>query len=166
MQRALLELTVASAVITVAAVAYPAIAGAGARAGDPIPHGFAVAGTLLMLWAQFGHSLRRRVHGRGLVPARVSLSAHVIAGLVGPILVLLHAAAHFHRLAGTVMVMTLLVVASGLAGRLLYPAVEHRPSARKVVAAWHIVHVSLATAAVTLAAVHVAAALYFSAGVR
>lgn len=166
MRRALAELIVAVALIVVAVAVYPALARDGAMPGEAVPHGFGIVGVVLMLWAEVAHSLRRRSHGRALVPARHSLSAHVVAGLVGPALVFLHASDRFGGLAGVVTVMTLLVVASGLTGRLLYPTVGGRDAVRPVVATWHLLHVPLATATVALAAVHVVAALYFGVGVR
>lgn len=166
MLRALGELIVAALVITVANLVYLSLTGGAQTAGQAIPHAFGVVGVVLMLWAEIGHSLRRRSHGRATVPARVSLSAHVVAGLVGPVLVLLHASRQLGGLAGVVTVMAFGVVASGLVGRFVYPATRARTGARPIVAAWHLVHVPLATATLALALVHVVAALYFGAGVR
>ena len=120
----------------------------------------AFAGIALMLWAEVAHSLRRRNHARSRLPARLSLSAHVVAGLVGPALILMHTHWQLRGLAGVVTIMTLLVVASGVAGRFVYPSVsgpEH-PTARRAVAGWHLVHVPLL--------VHAAAAAYFGVGIR
>jgi hypothetical protein len=54
---------------------------------------------------------------------RTWLQAHIVMGIVGPYLVLLHAAWTFRGLAGALSLMTVLVVASGFIGRYIYTAV-------------------------------------------
>lgn len=168
MHRVLGELTIAGLAIAAAIAGYRVLAGPDLDPGATVPHAFGVLGVLLMLWAELAHSLRRRSRAGAHMPARVSLSAHVVAGLVGPALVLLHTGWHLRGLAGAVTVMMLVVVASGAVGRCLYPAVgDTQPSGvRSVVAAWHAIHVPLATATLALALVHVVAALYFGVGLR
>jgi len=51
------------------------------------------------------------------------LQFHIFTGLVGPYLVLLHSSWKFNGLAGIVMLMTVIVVASGFFGRYIYTAV-------------------------------------------
>ena len=51
----------------------------------------------------------------------------MVTGLVGPYMVLLHTAMRFHGLAGLTMLLTVLVVASGLVGRFLYTRVPRSP---------------------------------------
>jgi hypothetical protein len=51
------------------------------------------------------------------------LQAHVFFGLVGPFMVLLHSAWRLHGLAGLLMLVTMLMVASGFLCRYVYTAV-------------------------------------------
>ncbi len=166
MRRAWAELAAAAAAIAAAWILYRALAPDGAAPSTAVGHGFGVAGAALMLWAEVGHSLRKRAVHRPLFPTRWSLAAHVVAGLVGPALVLLHTGWRFRGLAGVVTVLTLGVVASGVAGRFVYGVTAAPGGGRRAVAAWNLVHVPLALATVVLAAVHAAGALYFSAGLQ
>jgi hypothetical protein len=51
------------------------------------------------------------------------LQFHIFTGLVGPYLVLLHTSWKFNGLAGVVMLLTVVIVASGIIGRYIYTAV-------------------------------------------
>ncbi len=51
------------------------------------------------------------------------LRFHMVTGLVGPYMVLLHTAMRFSGLAGLAMLLTVVVVASGLIGRYIYTLV-------------------------------------------
>ena len=53
----------------------------------------------------------------------------MVTGLVGPYMVLLHTAMRFNGLAGLTMLLTVVVVASGLVGRYLYTRVPRAPEA-------------------------------------
>lgn len=165
MRRAWAEAAVAAAAMAAAWALYRALAPDGAAPSTAVGHGFGIAGAALMLWAELGHSLRKRAIHRPLFAARWSLAMHVVAGLVGPALVLLHTGWRFRGLAGAVTVMTLVVVASGVTGRFVYGVTAAPGGGRRTVAAWNLVHVPLALATVVLAAVHAVGALYFSAGI-
>jgi hypothetical protein len=54
---------------------------------------------------------------------RAWLRVHIVMGIVGPYLVLLHAAWTFNGLAGALTVLTAIVVVSGFIGRYIYTAV-------------------------------------------
>ena len=80
-------------------------------------------------------------------------------------MVLLHTAMRFHGLAGLTMLLTVLVVVSGLVGRFLYTRVPRAPEAaarRRAFALWHVVHLPLTWALFAAAIVHVVAALYYA----
>jgi hypothetical protein len=99
-----------------------------AQGGVPQPssaagHALGVVGFLLMLSTETLYSLRKRVRGLHLGRMSLWLQLHVITGIVGPYLVLLHAGWRFHGLAGVLTLFTAVVVVSGLVGRYLYTAV-------------------------------------------
>lgn len=162
------ELLGSAALIAIAWFLHAAFVPSTTAASDPIPHAFGVLGMLLMLWAEVAHSARRSLSDRATIPASISMGLHVVAGLVGPALVLMHTGWRWRGLPGAVTWMTLAVVASGAVGRFVYPAVGGKPAspARRAIASWHLVHVPLAAATIALAALHVAAALYYAAGLR
>ena len=110
------------------------------------------------------------------------LKLHMVTGLVGPYMVLLHTAMRFNGLAGLAMLLTVIVVASGLVGRYIYTrvprAVEGLEAAaggaglderrsrllkrRKALATWHTFHVPLTWALFAAAFIHVVAELYYA----
>ncbi|HMN61743.1 MAG TPA: hypothetical protein PJ988_15340 [Anaerolinea sp.] len=86
-------------------------------------HSLGVLGFFLMILTETLYTLRKR---RGRVswgPMASWLKFHIITGLVGPYLVLLHSAWKFNGLAGLVMLLTAIVVFSGFIGRYIYTAV-------------------------------------------
>jgi hypothetical protein len=98
------------------------------RIGMPAASGFfghviGVLGFILMLATETLYSLRKRAIHRPLGRMRDWLQFHIFTGIVGPYLVFLHAAWSFRGLAGVVMFMTAVVVASGFIGRYIYTAV-------------------------------------------
>jgi hypothetical protein len=86
-------------------------------------HMTGVIGFLLMLMTEILYSLRKR--SRSARWGRMSswLSFHIFTGIVGPYMVLLHAAWTFRGLAGIVTLMTVIVVASGFIGRYIYTSI-------------------------------------------
>jgi hypothetical protein len=119
-----LELIFALLAIVAITVGYAYLA----RDGAPAPGSFAghtlgVLGFVLMLCTEVLYSVRKRWPNFHLGPMRTWLQGHVFTGLVGPYLVLLHAAWRFNGLAGVLTLLTLVVVLSGLVGRYLYTAV-------------------------------------------
>lgn len=92
-------------------------------ASDFFGHTLGVVGFLLMLMTETLYTLRKRSrHARW---GRVStwLNFHIITGLVGPYMVLLHSSWKFNGLAGIVVLMTGVVVISGFIGRYIYTAI-------------------------------------------
>lgn len=94
--------------------------------GHPFGHWLGIVGTLLMLVTETLYSVRKRVRWfKDLGPLRWWLSFHIVTGLVGPFLVLMHTGLAFRGLAGVTMALTVLVVSSGFIGRYLYTAIPH-----------------------------------------
>jgi hypothetical protein len=89
-------------------------------ARDFFGHSLGVLGILLMLMTETLYTLRKR--SRAARWGRIAnwLQFHIFTGIVGPFLVLLHTSWKFNGLAGIVMLMTAIVVASGFIGRYLY----------------------------------------------
>ena len=86
-------------------------------------HSLGVAGFFLMLSTETLYSLRKRAVRRPWGRLRSWLRFHIISGIVGPYLVLLHTAWQFRGLAGVVLLLTVIVVISGFIGRYIYTAV-------------------------------------------
>ena len=93
-----------------------------------VAHVLGVVGYALMLWCAFGYSWRKNLARHGPGATRTWMGAHVVAGLVGPALVLIHAQWSFRGLAGMTMVLTLVIVASGIVGRYVYAALPAQPA--------------------------------------
>jgi len=86
-------------------------------------HSIGILGFILMLMTETLYSLRKR--SRRARWGRMSewLNFHIFTGLVGPYLVLLHSSWKFNGLAGIVLLLTVVIVASGFIGRYIYTAV-------------------------------------------
>ncbi len=151
-------------------------------ASSLVGHGIGIAGFILMLMTATLYSLRKLRAGTRWGSTAAWLTFHMVTGLVGPYMVLLHTAMRFSGLAGLAMLLTVLVVVSGVVGRYIYTAVpraidDSEPAAsaaeleecrgrllrrRKALATWHIVHVPLTWALFAAAFIHVVAALYYA----
>lgn len=92
-------------------------------ASDLFGHAIGIVGFFLMLMTEFLYTLRKR--SRSAKWGRMSswLQFHIFTGLVGPYMVLLHSSWKFNGLAGMVMLLTVIIVASGFLGRYIYTAV-------------------------------------------
>lgn len=86
-------------------------------------HLLGILGFILMLMTEILYSLRKRSISARWGRMSDWLEFHIFTGLVGPFMVLLHSSWRFNGLAGAVMLMTLLIVASGLVGRYIYTAI-------------------------------------------
>lgn len=86
-------------------------------------HLLGVVGVALMLWAGVAYTWRKRHPHPGDAAMREAMAWHVVAGLLGPYLVILHSGLAFHGLAGALTLLMVLVVASGVVGRAVYTAV-------------------------------------------
>ena len=86
-------------------------------------HGMGILGFVLMLMTETLYSLRKRWRSYRWGKMARWLEFHIFTGLVGPYLVLLHSSWKFNGLAGVVMLLTGVIVASGFIGRYIYTAV-------------------------------------------
>jgi hypothetical protein len=86
-------------------------------------HSLGVLGFVMMVMTETLYSLRKRAMRRPRGSMRAWLRFHIFTGIVGPYLVVLHAAWSFNGLAGWLTFMTVTVVASGFIGRYIYTAV-------------------------------------------
>lgn len=93
--------------------------------GHPFGHWLGIIGTLLMVMTETLYSLRKRTRLLNRYgPVRWWLSFHIVTGLVGPFLVLMHTGLQFRGLAGLTALLTAVVVVSGFIGRYLYTALQ------------------------------------------
>ncbi len=88
-----------------------------------VGHSLGILGFTMMLMTETLYSFRKRAMRRPRGTMRAWLRFHIFTGIVGPYLVVLHAAWTFNGLAGVLTAMTVVVVASGFIGRYIYTAV-------------------------------------------
>lgn len=88
-----------------------------------VGHGIGIVGFILMLMTATLYSIRKRLTDAHWGNMAAWLKFHMFTGLVGPYMVLLHTAMRFHGLAGVAMLLTVIVVMSGLVGRYIYTRV-------------------------------------------
>ena len=137
-------------------------------ASSLVGHGIGIVGFVLMLMTATLYSLRKLRTDASWGSTASWLKFHMFTGLVGPYMVLLHTAMKFQGLAGLTMLLTVVVVASGLVGRYLYTAVPRTAgdikaaTKRKALASWHTFHLPLTWALFAAAFIHVVAALYYA----
>jgi hypothetical protein len=143
-----------------------------------------------MLSTEVMYSLRKRVRGFNLGRMSSWLQLHIITGIVGSYLVLLHSAGKFNGLAGVLSLLTVVTVASGFVGRYIYTAVpraleggdaglpnnlavlagpDQAPVGfntlavkRRLFALWYVFHVPLTVVLFIIAFIHIGAALYYA----
>ena len=92
-------------------------------ASDLYGHGMGIVGFVMMVMTETLYSLRKRWKGARWGRMAEWLEFHIFTGLVGPYLVLLHSAWSFNGLAGVVLLLTAMIVLSGVVGRYFYTAV-------------------------------------------
>ena len=149
-------------------------------ASSLIGHGIGIAGFILMLMTATLYSLRKLRTDARWGSTAAWLKFHMVTGLVGPYMVLLHTAMKFNGLAGLAMLLTVVVVVSGVVGRYLYTRVPRTAEGtaaagdadlelrgrlvkrRKALATWHTFHVPLTWVLFIAALIHVVAALYYA----
>lgn len=125
-QRSNRELWLSFIAVIFATLAYLFIvawSGAVPHASEFYGHSLGVLGFIMMLMTETLYTLRKR--SRSAVWGRMAdwLNFHIFTGIVGPFLVLLHTSWKFNGLAGVLMLLTVVVVASGFIGRYIYTAV-------------------------------------------
>ncbi|HEY7124366.1 MAG TPA: hypothetical protein VH540_10480 [Ktedonobacterales bacterium] len=81
---------------------------------------FAIAGTALLLLVGLGYVIRKRLGRRWPGRLHTFLAWHMVGGILGLVLILMHAAGNFNPRSGTYALYGLIaVVASGIVGRVL-----------------------------------------------
>lgn len=86
-------------------------------------HAIGIVGFILMIMTESLYSLRKRSRHARWGRMSTWMQFHIFTGLVGPYMVLLHTSWKFQGLAGVVMLLTVVIVASGFAGRYIYTAI-------------------------------------------
>ncbi len=86
-------------------------------------HTIGIIGFILMLMTETLYTLRKRSRSARWGRMQNWLQFHIFTGLVGPYMVLLHTSWKFNGLAGMVMLLTIVIVASGFIGRYIYTSV-------------------------------------------
>jgi hypothetical protein len=170
-----------AAVTAIYLVAYQQ-AGGFPRASGLVGHGIGVTGFILMLMTETLYSIRKRLTDARWGSTAGWLRFHIVTGLVGPYMVLLHTAMRFNGLAGVATLLTVVVVMSGVVGRYVFTTVprvvdELGPTAsesdleqlesrlarqRRGLATWYAVHVPLTWVLFATALVHAGAALLYA----
>ncbi|MBK9979857.1 MAG: hypothetical protein IPP20_18435 [Gemmatimonadetes bacterium] len=125
--RATGELVGGGVAAVLSTVAYVAWRGGSARWASALPgHALGIIGMALMVWAGFAYTWRKRRVAPGDSSMGGAMQGHIIAGLVGPYLVILHSGFAFHGVAGVLTLLMVLVVASGVMGRAVFTAVPRQ----------------------------------------
>ncbi len=145
-------------------------------AGSVFGLALGITGFLLMLLTETLYSFRKRSQRARWGSMESWLKFHIVTGLVGPFMVLLHSSWKFHGLAGAVSLLTLLIVLSGFVGRYIYTRIPRSlegadgaaglARARRWMAAWYAIHIPLGMALFVAAFFHIGAALYYSTFLR
>jgi hypothetical protein len=140
-----------------------------------VGHGIGIVGFILMLMTETLYSIRKHRTDARWGNMADWLRFHMVTGLVGPYMVLLHTSMRFRGLAGVAMLLTVVVTVSGVIGRYIYTAVPRMSEAvepdaeadrltvtRGALARWHSFHVPLTWALFITALVHMGGALYYA----
>jgi hypothetical protein len=86
-------------------------------------HGMGIVGFTLMLMTEILYSWRKRSRSARWGRMSTWLRFHIFTGLIGPYMVLLHTSWKFNGLAGIVMLLTVIIVLSGIVGRYIFTAI-------------------------------------------
>jgi hypothetical protein len=141
-------------------------------------HSLGIFGFILMLSTETLYTFRKRSRYARWGRLSTWLQIHIVTGIVGPYLVLLHSSWKFKGLAGVVMLLTGIIVLSGFIGRYIYTAIPRTAegveiesndlqlatlvTARKLFALWHTIHIPLGITLFAAAFVHIVAAIYYA----
>ena len=86
-------------------------------------HGIGILGFILMLMTEILYSWRKRSRSARWGKMANWLRFHIFTGLVGPFMVLLHTSWKFNGVAGIVLLLTVIIVLSGIVGRYIFTAI-------------------------------------------
>lgn len=92
-------------------------------AGEFFGHSLGIIGFTFMLMTEVLYSLRKNSNKANWGRMSTWLQFHIYTGLVGPYMVLLHTSWKFNGIAGIVMLMTIIVVVSGIIGRYIFTSI-------------------------------------------
>ncbi|BAU50419.1 hypothetical protein SVA_3885 [Sulfurifustis variabilis] len=96
------------------------------RAGDDMGYTLGLAGGIAMLVLLLYPIAKRLRWLQRLLPLKHWFRGHMVLGIAGPVLILLHSRLHFGSINGTVAFAAMAIVAlSGLVGRFLYAKIHH-----------------------------------------
>ncbi len=109
--------------ITIAYIFVVSMQNAIPPASDFFGHTIGIFGFILMVMTETLYSMRKRSRKASWGKMSEWLNFHIFTGVVGPYMVLLHTSWKFNGLAGIVMLLTVIIVASGFIGRYIYTAV-------------------------------------------
>ncbi len=124
MRKRTYELWYALAAMIGITIVYVLVAAQGIpKSSSVFGHVIGIVGFLFMLSTETLYSLRKRARGRARGRMSTWLQIHIFTGLVGSYMVLLHSAWKFNGLAGALMLLTVIIVVSGVIGRYIYTAV-------------------------------------------
>lgn len=155
------EILLSAALLAVITAGYVGVAAHGPPpASSLLGHVLGVLGFAAVAVGTFGYSWRKQRDRPGAL--QHWLQVHVVTGLVGPYLLLLHTAFAFRGVAGLTFLVLLIVVGSGSIGRWVYTRIPKLQPGRRVIAIWWLLHVPVGLAMFALALVHVAGALYYA----
>ena len=102
-----------------------------------------IAGAALMFAGQF-YSLRKRARFPRAIKVKKFLEAHVIAGILGPALVIVHSRLKFYGIAGIALGLMMIVTVSGFVGRYIYVRIPRDEKRMKALfAKWKSLHIPL-----------------------
>jgi len=97
-------------------------------------HGIGIVGFILMLMTEILYSWRKRSRSARWGKMSSWLRFHIFTGLVGPYMVLLHTSWKFNGLAGIVLLLTVIIVLSGIVGRYIFTAIPRTADGAEVAA--------------------------------
>lgn len=126
MQRSNRELWIAFFLLIAVSLVYlvgTAMLGGIPRASGLFGHSLGILGFVLMLMTETLYTIRKRSRKARWGRTSHWLDFHIITGIVGPFMVLLHSSWKFHGLAGLVTLLTVVIVTSGFIGRYIYTSV-------------------------------------------
>lgn len=92
-------------------------------ASDFFGHSIGILGFILMVMTETLYTMRKRSRSARWGRMATWLQFHIFTGLVGPYMVLLHSSWKFNGLAGVLMLLTVIIVLSGVIGRYIYTSV-------------------------------------------
>ncbi len=149
--------------------------------GELFGHGLGITGFVLMLMTETLYSLRKRSRSARWGRMAQWLKFHIVTGLVGPFMVLLHTSWKFNGLAGVTTLFTIIIVISGFVGRYIYTRIprtldgaeiessvsaETLKATRRLMGLWHAIHIPIGMVLFTAAFIHIGAVIYFTLSLR